>query len=112
MKRVLVDQGSRAEIMYPDLYWGLNLRPEDLDRYDSPLMGFNGKMVVLRGMIKLPIQVGDVEVHVNFIEIEAFSPCTLILGRPWLHAVGVVPSALHLKVKYPTQGRVGALVGD
>ena len=26
MKRVMVDQGSGAEIMYPDLYNGLNLR--------------------------------------------------------------------------------------
>ena len=26
MKRVMVDQGSGAEIMYPDLYKGLNLR--------------------------------------------------------------------------------------
>lgn len=30
VKRVLVDQGSGAEIMYPDLYKGLNLKPEDL----------------------------------------------------------------------------------
>ena len=37
VKRVLVDQGSGAEIMYPDLYGGLNLRPEDLERYDSLL---------------------------------------------------------------------------
>ena len=51
VKRVLVDQGSRAEIMCPDLYWGLNLRPEDLDKYDSPLIGFDGRMVVPRGMI-------------------------------------------------------------
>ena len=48
--------------MYPDLYQGLNLRPEDLDMYDSLLIGFNGKMVAPRGMIRLPIQVGDVEV--------------------------------------------------
>ena len=107
MKRVLVDQGSRAEIMYPDLYWGLNLRPEDLDRYDSPLMGFNGKMVVPRGMIRLLVQVGDVKVQINFIVVEAFSLYTAILSRPWLHAMGAVPSTLHLKVKYPTQGRVG-----
>ena len=45
VKRVLVDQGSGAEIMYPDLYQGLNLRPDDLYRYDSSLMGFDGKMV-------------------------------------------------------------------
>ena len=47
VRRVLVEQGSGAEIMYPDLYRGLNLRPEDLDTYDFPLMGFDCKMVVL-----------------------------------------------------------------
>ena len=65
-------------------------------------MGFDGKMVVPRGMIRLPIQVDDVEVQVNFILVEAFSPYTGILARPWLYTVGVVPSTLHLKVKYPT----------
>ena len=29
VKRVLVDQGNGAEIMYPDLFKGLKLRPED-----------------------------------------------------------------------------------
>ena len=60
----------------------LNLRPENLDRYDSPLIGFDGRMVVPRGMIRLPIQVGDVEVQVNFIVVEAFSPYKAILARP------------------------------
>ena len=32
--------------MYPDLYKGLNLKLKDLERYDSPLMGFYGKLVV------------------------------------------------------------------
>ena len=49
MKRVLVDQGSGAEIMYHDLYKGLNLKPEDLTSYDSPLLGFDGKVVILKG---------------------------------------------------------------
>ena len=48
--------------MYLDLYKGLNLKPKDLEIYDSPLMGFNGRMVVPRGMIRLPIQAGDEEV--------------------------------------------------
>ena len=30
IKRVLVDPDSAVEVMYPDLYKGLNLRPEDL----------------------------------------------------------------------------------
>ena len=36
VKRVLVDQGSAVEIMYPNLYVGLNLKHENLMAYDSP----------------------------------------------------------------------------
>ena len=49
MKRVMVDQGSGAEVMYPNLYKRLNLKPEDLTAYDSPLMSFDGKVVIPKG---------------------------------------------------------------
>ena len=55
VKRVMVDQGNGAEIIYLDLYNGLNLRPEDLTTYDSPLVSFDGKVVILRGQIRLPV---------------------------------------------------------
>ena len=68
--------------MYPNLYKGMNFKPEDLERYDLLLVSFYGRMVVSRGMIRLPIQTGDKEVQVNFIVVEAFSPYTTILARP------------------------------
>ena len=40
VKRVMVDQGNAVEIMYPDLYNGLNLKSEDLTPYSSPLGEF------------------------------------------------------------------------
>ena len=49
VKRVLVDQGSGVEIMFPDLYNGLGLKLEDLAAYDSPLVSFNGKVVIPKG---------------------------------------------------------------
>ena len=49
VKRVMVDQGSGVEIMYPDLYKGLNLRPKNLTTYNSPLVSFDGKVVISRG---------------------------------------------------------------
>ena len=58
VKRVIVDQGSVAEIMYPVLYKGLGLKPEDLTTYSSPLVSFEGKMVVPKGQIRLPVQAG------------------------------------------------------
>ena len=53
VRKVLVNQGSGAEIMYLDLYKRLNLRPKDLEKYDSPLLGFDGRLVTPRGMIRL-----------------------------------------------------------
>ena len=61
-------------------------------------------------MIRLLVQAGDEEVQVNFIVVEAYSPYTAILARPWLHAMGAVSLTLHQKVKYPIQGRMGELV--
>ena len=54
VRRVLIDQGSIVEVIYPDLYKGLNLKPEDLTD-DSPLVSFEGKIVTPRGQIRLPI---------------------------------------------------------
>ena len=112
MKRVMVDQGSGAEIMYPDLYKGLGLRPEDLTAYDSPLVSFDGKTVIPKGQIRLPVQAGSEVVEVDFIVVDAYSPYTAIVARPWLHALGAVSSTLHLKVKFPSGGRVEEIVGS
>ena len=49
VKRVMIDQGSVAEIMYPDLYKGLGLKLENLTANSSPLVSFEGKMVVPKG---------------------------------------------------------------
>ena len=49
VKRVMVDQGSVTEIMYPDLYKGLSLRAEDLTPYSSPLVSFEEKVIIPKG---------------------------------------------------------------
>ncbi|XP_050278272.1 uncharacterized protein LOC126719800 [Quercus robur] len=82
MKRVLVDQGSVMEVMYPDLYKGLNLKPEDLSAYDSPLVSFEGKTVTPKGMIRLPVQTDSDMGEVDFIVVDAYSPYTAIVARP------------------------------
>ena len=82
VKRVIVDGGSAAEIMYPDFYKGLKLKPEDLMPYSSPLISFDEKPIILKGMIKLPIQTGPEIVEVNFIVVDTYSPYTTIVSSP------------------------------
>ena len=108
----MIDQGSATEIMYPDLFKGLGLKPEDLTTYSSPLVSFESKMVVPRGQIRLPVQTGSDVVEVDFIVVDAFSPYTAIIGRPWLHSLGTVSSTLHQRVKYTSGGQVLEIVGS
>ena len=82
VKRVLIDQGSGVELMYPNLYKGLGLRSENLIKYDMPLMGFDRKVVVLEGQISLLVMTERKEVLVNFIMVNTFSPYMAILGWP------------------------------
>ena len=81
MKRVIVDQGNAVEIMYPDLYKWLNLKAEDLTPYSSPLVRFEGKIIIPKGQVRSPVQTGS-EVEVDFIVVNAYSPYTAIVARP------------------------------
>ena len=112
LKRVLVDQGSAVKIMYLDLYKGLNLKFEDLTAYASPLISFEGKTVISKGQIRLPIQTDSEVVEVDFIVVDSYSPYTAIVARPWIHALGAVSSTLHQKVKYPSEGLVKVILGN
>ena len=112
VKRVMVDQGSAVEIMYPNLYKGLSLRAKDLTPYSSPLVSFEGKVIVLKGQIRLPVQTDSETVEVDFIVVDAYSPYTVIVARPWLHTLGAVSSTLHQKIKYPSEGQFEEILGD
>ena len=68
--------------MYLDLYKGLKLKSEDLTANNSPLVSFDGKVVIPKGQIRLPVQAGSEVVKVNFIVVDAYSPYTAIVGRP------------------------------
>ncbi|XP_075654911.1 uncharacterized protein LOC142625089 [Castanea sativa] len=93
VKRVLVDQGSGAKVMYPDLFRGLGLKKEDLSKYDTPLLGFDSRMVILEGQIFLPMNMEGKE--------KAVDSCD-----------GAVPSTLHVKVKFCTKHDIAIVRGN
>ena len=50
--------------------------------------------------------------QVDFIVVDASSPYTAIVAKPWLHTLEAVSSTLHQKVKYPSEGQVKEILGD
>ena len=58
------------------------------------------------------MQTGLEVVEVDFIVVDAYSPYTTIVARPWLHTLGAVSSTIHQKVKYPSEGQIKEILGD
>ena len=58
------------------------------------------------------MQTGSETVEVDFIVVDAYSPYTVIIARPWLHALGAVSSTLHQKIKYPSGGKIEEILSD
>ena len=68
--------------------------------------------VIPQGQISLPISMEGKEVIVTFIVVNSFPQYTAILERPWIHAMGAIPSTLHMKVKFRTERGVAIVRGN
>uniref|UniRef100_A0A2N9ILK1 Integrase catalytic domain-containing protein n=1 Tax=Fagus sylvatica TaxID=28930 RepID=A0A2N9ILK1_FAGSY len=112
VKRVLVDQGSFAKVMYQELYEKLGLGESDLTEFTSPVFGFSGESTVPLGKTIFPMLTGPVNLQTEFIVIQAPSPYNAIMGRGWLHRMKAVPSTLHQKLRFPTKDGVMEVNGD
>ncbi|XP_043701413.1 uncharacterized protein LOC122651907 [Telopea speciosissima] len=109
--RILVDNGSSADILYYDALEKMLLKPEMLKRVESPLYGFNGAPLQVEGSIELLVTVGTEPklstVMMNFLVVKVNSTDNGILGRPGLNALQAVVSTPHLVMKFPTDHGVG-----
>ncbi|XP_028080064.1 uncharacterized protein LOC114281712 [Camellia sinensis] len=106
VRHILIDQGSSCDIIYVRCYKELGLYPNDLEQSNSPMVGFNGTPTWPLGAMNLEVQAGTKKVNIEFKMIDTPSPYNAILGRPWLHAMRVVPSTLHQLLRFPTEQRI------
>ena len=51
-----------------------------------------------------PIKTGPIEAVMEFIVLDIPVTYALLLGRPWYHILGGVPSTIHQKVKFLLNG--------
>ena len=49
---------------------------------------------------------------VRFLIVDAHSSYNMLLGRPFLNAIKVIPSAYHMMINFPTTNGVGMVRGD
>ena len=115
-RRVLVDNGSSADILYLLAFQQMRLGRDRLRPVNSPLVGFGGMKVQPVGTIILPVVVGaypqQITKDVNFLMVDCSFSYNAIIERPTLNSWKAVTSTYHLSVKFPTDYGVGQVQGD
>ncbi|KAL0381133.1 UNVERIFIED_CONTAM: hypothetical protein Sangu_0177600 [Sesamum angustifolium] len=115
VKKVLVDSGSSADIIFYDAYVQLGVDNAQLRKVNTPLTGFSGEMIEPLGEVTLPLSLGSYPKRstkmVKFLVVKAPSAYN-ILGRPSLNLFRAIASTFHMKLKFPTSDGVGEAVGD
>ena len=115
-KRILVDNGSSADIIYLPAFQQLRLDPKRLGPFESPLVSFSEDKVYPRGIVMLTVTVGtqprQLTRQLDFLVVDCPSSYNIIIGRPTLNSWKVATSTYCLKVKFPTDNGVGEVRGD
>ena len=80
------------------------------------LRGFSGERVIPLGLIQLVLTLGDppcqATTTIRFLIVDASSAYNMLLGKPSLNTIRVIPSAYHMVIKFPTANGVGMVQGN
>lgn len=105
--RVLLDNGSSANILYYPTFQQMKINNELLHLINVPLIVFGGMKVLPVCTISLPVVVGSytqqITKEVNFLILVCLFSYNAIIGQPTLNSWKATTSTYHLTIKFPTQ---------
>ncbi|GAV83296.1 LOW QUALITY PROTEIN: hypothetical protein CFOL_v3_26744, partial [Cephalotus follicularis] len=89
MKKILLDSGSSADILYKHAFDQLRIPADQLKPVKTPLVGFTGETIHPLGSINLPVVAGttprQTQVKMTFLVVDTPSPYNAIIGRSGLN---------------------------
>ncbi|XP_059668905.1 uncharacterized protein LOC132313995 [Cornus florida] len=112
VRRILIDNGSSANILFLKAYEKLKISREKLRPMKSQLVGFSGDKVYPLGAVTAGANPKQVTVMVDFVVMDCPSSYNIILGRTTLNAMKAITSTYHLLMRFPTEYGMGELRGD
>ncbi|KAL4192915.1 hypothetical protein AMTRI_Chr06g174350 [Amborella trichopoda] len=105
INRIMLDGGSTINLIPKIILTQLGLGSKDLTSTHITVQGFNQSGEKLASMVRLCLKIGELNDYAQFHVIDTDTSYDVLLGHPWLHDQGVIPSTLHQCFKHSRDGR-------
>ncbi|KAK5846371.1 hypothetical protein PVK06_002656 [Gossypium arboreum] len=109
---VLIDNGSALNVMPLATLSRILIDLSYSRPCHSTVRAFDGTRREVMGKIDIPLEVGPYIYNVEFQVMDITPSYNCLLGRPWIHSAGAVPSSLHQKVKFIMDGCLVTVEGE
>ncbi|XP_017648059.2 uncharacterized protein LOC108488281 [Gossypium arboreum] len=109
---VLIDNGSALNVMPLATLSRILIDLSYLRPCHSTVRAFDGTRREVTGKIEILLEVGPYIYDIEFQVMDITPSYNCLLGRPWIHSAGAVPSSLHQKVKFIMDGLLVTVVGE
>ncbi|XP_040967144.1 uncharacterized protein [Gossypium hirsutum] len=106
LSNVLIDNGSALNVLPLSTLNRLPIDSSHMKTCHNVVRALDGTERKVMGRIDIPLTIGPNTYEVNFLVIDIKSSYNCLLGRPWIHSTGAVPSSLQQKLKLVTNGRL------
>ncbi|KAK8578866.1 hypothetical protein V6N12_069210 [Hibiscus sabdariffa] len=103
---VLIDNGSALNVLPLSTLNRLPVDSSHMKTCHNLVRAFDGTERSVMGRIEIPLQIGPIVYDVDFLVMDIKPTYNCLLGRPWIHSAGAIPSSLHQKLKYISDGRL------
>ncbi|XP_077249077.1 uncharacterized protein LOC143888501 [Tasmannia lanceolata] len=112
VSEVLVDNRSALNVCPLGTATTLGFGPENFVPSEQGILAYDGARRDVIETLATEVQIGGEEFEIEFQVLDIKASFLLLLGRPWLDKVGVIPSTLHQKLKFIRNNRVVTVKGD
>ena len=103
---VMVDDGSSINVCPSKLLAKMGIAREDLKPSNLVIRAYDDSKRAVEGTFTTKVKTGPIISEVEFTVLDIPMTFVVLLGRPWFHALGGVPSTVHQKIKFPCQDEV------
>ena len=109
---VLLDNNSALNVCPLVIAIALGFSPTNFGPSSQTVRAYDGTQRTVMGTLSTHVMIGPIRYSILFQVLRIQSSFNLLLGRPWIHEAGAIPSSVHQKLKFIHEGRIITIQSD